>query len=184
MSEVAAQVQEYLDRTHDTYPPDSDAFYARIALSAALNSYRKGNFGLGAVAVVRWGSRVGLYHGENGMAKPNAVVDHAEAHALLRVAAGETPDRVIELPQPATDPDQVEVTVYGTVEPCPMCVRTDQRRSDEVGASSSRAGSRSTGRWRPARPWASGGNPGVFLPLSAIQPIPGHRSHSIGLCRN
>lgn len=126
MGDIAAQVQNYLDRTEDTFPPGSDLYYARKALFVALNSYKHGHFGIGAVAVVRSGNAADLFYGENGMAKPNAIIEHAEIRALLRIAAGETPDHTIKLAKPSqqtatTYRDEIETTVYGTIEPCPMC---------------------------------------------------------------
>ncbi|MEZ0363083.1 hypothetical protein ACAG26_05190 [Mycobacterium sp. pUA109] len=117
MSDIAARVQDYLDRTRDAFPPGSDRYYARIALDVALQAYRGGNFGIGAVAVVRSGSTADLFYGENAMAQPNAVIEHAETQAVLRVAAGAAPDHTITLPEPA----DAGLSVYGTVEPCPMC---------------------------------------------------------------
>lgn len=126
MGDIAARVQGYLDRTENTFQPGSDLYYARKALVVALTSYRHGNFGIGAVAVVRSGSTADLFYGENGMAKPNAIIEHAEIRALLRIAVGEKPDHTIELPKPSQSTDttycDIETTVYGTIEPCPMCV--------------------------------------------------------------
>lgn len=123
MSDIAVDVRNYLDRTLGVYEPGSDAYYARIALLVALNAHRNGNFGIGAVAVSCSGSTADMFFGENGMGRANAVVDHAEIRAVLRVAAGAVPDRTIDLPAPfaAPDADTMGVTVYGTIEPCPMC---------------------------------------------------------------
>ncbi|OHV02518.1 nucleoside deaminase [Mycobacterium talmoniae] len=117
MSDIAARVQDYLDRTRHTFPPGCDRYFARIALEVALRAYHGGNFGIGAVAVVRSGRRADLFYGENAMAQPGAVIEHAETQAVLKVAAGDAPDHTITPPEPSP----AAVTVYGTVEPCPMC---------------------------------------------------------------
>lgn len=126
VGDIVADVRDYLDRTAAAFRPGSDQFYARIALCVALNAYRKGNFGIGAVAVIRVGNRAELFYGENGMGQPNAVIDHAETRAVLRVAAGAAADETIALPARAGptgpgDPDAFDVAVHGTIEPCPMC---------------------------------------------------------------
>ena len=120
MSEIAARVRDYLARTRQAFPPGSDLYYARLALAAAGNAYRTGSFGIGAVAVVRSGTTAEVFYGENGMGRPNAVIDHAETRAVLKIAAGAAPDETIELAGPARSVD-VDVAVHGTIEPCPMC---------------------------------------------------------------
>lgn len=124
-SDTAARVADYLQRTRDAFVPGSDHYYARIALWLALRAHQAGNFGIGAVAVVRSGNTADLYYGGNEMGKPNAVVDHAEIRALLKVASQAAPDQTIALPERASPdaghPEDNEVGVYGTIEPCPMC---------------------------------------------------------------
>lgn len=117
---IDAEVQQYLDNTEGRYGQGTPLYFGRRALEIALESFKKGNYGIGAVVVVRRGDTIHEYDGPNEMLTGNGVTAHAETSALIRVAEGQGSDRHY----PA-GPDAVLQrdggVVFGTLEPCPMC---------------------------------------------------------------
>lgn len=117
---VDQQVETYLSGTEDRYPPGTAESFAREALAAALASYRAGNYGIGAVAVVRTGNDISEFRTGNAMVSPTTgIVDHAETRALLRILNDETPDATYTVDVAPDCPEGI--SVYGTLEACPMC---------------------------------------------------------------
>jgi tRNA(Arg) A34 adenosine deaminase TadA len=132
--DIASRVTAYLLETEDKYFPGQDEYYARLALAQAVKAYEEGNYGIGAVAVVVRNDRVREFRARNAMVTGLGVVDHAETRALLRMKGGKRPDvsyprRVSELTAKLPE----GVSMYGTLEPCPMCAVT----LTNVGASRS-----------------------------------------------
>jgi tRNA(Arg) A34 adenosine deaminase TadA len=121
--EIADKVNRYLIDSESKFSQGSDEFFARLALKAAVSAFEKGNYGIGAVAVVRTEDQVRWYEGQNAMVTSLAgLIDHAETRALLAVAANETPDGVYEVKDaPFAGQGKSEISVYGTLEPCPLC---------------------------------------------------------------
>ena len=123
--DIASRVRAYLLETKDKYFPGQDEYYARLALAQAVKAYEEGNYGIGAVAVVVSNDRVREFRARNAMVTGLGVVDHAETRALLRMKGGKRPDvvyprRVSELTAELPE----GVSMYGTLEPCPMCTVT------------------------------------------------------------
>lgn len=115
--DIEVRVGNYLEATRERYRPGDDEYYARLALEQALLASREGNYGIGAVGVEVSGGLAREYHDRSAMVTGLGVVDHAETRALLRMKSGEAPDRVT--PANFMEPG---ISVFGTLEPCPMCV--------------------------------------------------------------
>jgi tRNA(Arg) A34 adenosine deaminase TadA len=144
------EVEQYLEATREIFKPGQDEFFSRLALENALASAKEGNYGIGAVAVQKTSAGdLLIYNGRNGVVTSTeqtqalfgpeldlarTLVGHAETLALMRsIHTGITPDLFI----PASDvaPDDLAnirtgVSVFGTLEACPMCtcVMTNDKR--------------------------------------------------------
>lgn len=114
---IADEVDRYLRSSKRSFERGSDEYYARRALGAALQAFRRGNYGIGAVAVLRENGQAREFIGGNAMVTGSGVIDHAETRAILRIAARRKPDDHYDLPPKRID----GLFVYGTLEPCPMC---------------------------------------------------------------
>ncbi len=122
---VADAVRRYLDRTRDAYEPGDPVYYARVALNEALEAFLEDNYGIGAVAVVADESTIREFRGRNAMVSGLGVVDHAETRALLKYMSGSDADAVYPRELNAyTRRVPTGLSVYGTLEPCPMCTVT------------------------------------------------------------
>jgi tRNA(Arg) A34 adenosine deaminase TadA len=115
-------VERYLAESAGRYEVGQDEYYARDALEQALMAHREGNYGIGAVAVVVEDGEVREFPNRNAMFTGTGLVDHAETRALLDIRNGVEPTRTyarttnqwtVRLPE--------GVSVYGSLEPCPMC---------------------------------------------------------------
>jgi tRNA(Arg) A34 adenosine deaminase TadA len=124
--EIESKVEKYLAESQSKFIQGSDEFFARLALKAALSAFQAGNYGIGAVAVVRLRDEVRWYEGQNAMVtSPAGLIDHAETRALLKVAADEKPDGRFLVDDAISVGDyKPEIDVFGTLEPCPLCTTT------------------------------------------------------------
>jgi tRNA(Arg) A34 adenosine deaminase TadA len=118
-------VEHYLKSTIDRYATGQPEYYGRIALEQALIAHREGNYGIGAVAVSVGTETISEFPAQNTMFTGVGVVDHAETRALLDIYTGKNPtleyarntnEWTRELPE--------GISVYGSLEPCPMCACT------------------------------------------------------------
>jgi tRNA(Arg) A34 adenosine deaminase TadA len=114
---IVDEVSEYLEGSVDKFARGSDEYYARKCLEAALTAYRSKNYGIGAVAVVYEHNTAREWSAGNCMVSGTGVVDHAETRALLRIANEEDPDATYQLESAPPH----GLSVFGTLEPCPMC---------------------------------------------------------------
>jgi tRNA(Arg) A34 adenosine deaminase TadA len=114
---IIEEVLDYLDGSTDKYRHGSDEYYARMCLEVALEAYRSQNYGIGAVAVVYDEGTAREWVAGNRMVSGGGVVDHAETRALMRIVGNEAPDREHQL----QSPPRHGRSVFGTLEPCPMC---------------------------------------------------------------
>jgi tRNA(Arg) A34 adenosine deaminase TadA len=117
-----AKAERYLSDSAGRYPTGTAEYYARLALAEALAAAGRGNFGIGAVAVVVDGDTVREYRSPNAMFTGVGAIDHAEIRAVLRAKHGSEPDAVY--PRDLNDatrslPDGL--SLFSSVEPCPMC---------------------------------------------------------------
>jgi tRNA(Arg) A34 adenosine deaminase TadA len=124
---VEAKVEAYLASSECASSPGSDEYYARIALAEALAASREGNYGIGAVGVEvgdhGGDSVVREFRARSAMVTGLGVVDHAETRVLLDRRSGRPPSATYPLDPswPLAAPPS-GLSVYGTLEPCPMCV--------------------------------------------------------------
>ncbi|MGH9211695.1 MAG: hypothetical protein ACRD2C_13565 [Acidimicrobiales bacterium] len=120
--DAATAAVAFLRSTAGHYEVGSDDHYARRALDQALLALVEGNYGIGAVAVVADDVEVREHHARNAMLTGLGVVDHAETRAILAArGGGVAPHAYPRDTNAATRRLPVGVSVYGTLEPCPMC---------------------------------------------------------------
>jgi tRNA(adenine34) deaminase len=88
-------------------PDGGDRVYLRAAIDCALSAEGHGNLPIGSVIVL--GDRI-VARGENGMFSPRyAPLHHAETHAIYALDGA-----LLKV-------HSRELTLYTTLEPCPMC---------------------------------------------------------------
>lgn len=90
----------------DALDPKDDAHWMRFALDEAREAYERGDWPTGSV-IVR--DRRLLGAGQNRQVTLRNVTRHAETEAIHRTLAEHGPDAT------------AGATLYGTMEPCPMC---------------------------------------------------------------
>lgn len=123
VEDVLLRVGRYLGATTNRYVPGQDEYYARLALEQAAVALREGNYGIGAVAVLVQPSRVLEFRAPNRILTGLGVIDHAETLAVLAArCAGDATDEYPRKLNRFTSDLPEGLSVYGTVEPCPMCV--------------------------------------------------------------
>jgi len=159
--ESVEMARSYLNLTEGRYEPGDDRFFGRLALQSAVRALFSGNYPIGAVAVVREGDIVRVYSGENSLVSGDKELEsiygpflkaltqsfgHAEMTALMRSLCEQiTPDLIVSAwdnEKLATLPEGL--TMFGTLEPCPMCttamtadrrtVRSVSNAADPLGA--------------------------------------------------
>jgi len=118
--EVERRVAQYLDETDGRYSPGEDEYYIRAALGEALLASREGNYGIGAVVTITDGTTVREFRARNFMVTGAGVVDHAETRGLLAVVK-KAPFTEYCLNMELQARPRMGLSVYGTLEPCPMC---------------------------------------------------------------
>jgi len=129
-----AQHAPLLDHENPVYTPEA---YFTMLLASGLEARERGNYGIAAVTVIRFGNTEILVFGQNELVTTQNPAGHAETNSLQRVG------RLISslqngaaLSDALHDPDlkdnvivrtgekpceQPEVTLYTTLEPCPLC---------------------------------------------------------------
>lgn len=122
---IQERVKQYLQDSENTYQTGQQEYYARIALDQALKAFEEKNYGIGAVAVMVTESTVEEYHSRNAMITGLGVVDHAETRALLKLKGREPSDKTYPRNlNKWTSGLPLGISVFGTLEPCPMCTCT------------------------------------------------------------
>jgi tRNA(Arg) A34 adenosine deaminase TadA len=119
---IQDQVKIYLLETEGKYQVGQHEYYAWIALSQALKAFEENNYGIGAVAIQVTEKDIFEYRERNAMVTGLGVVDHAETRALLKLKSGKQPD--YKYPRDMnnwTKSLPKGISVFGTLEPCPMC---------------------------------------------------------------
>lgn len=140
---VDQKVAAYLGETKNRFEIGSSEYYARLALEQALLAFREKNYGIGALTVLVQDGTVYEFPSRNAMTSGLGVHDHAEARGLddcLRYKASALDGRQLpplELLRTAfVEPNRKYsknlndftaalpngVHVFGTLEPCPMCM--------------------------------------------------------------
>ncbi len=138
--DIIAKTENYLQLTQDLYQRGQPEYYIRNSLLQALQSFRDGNYGIGAIAVLVRGNDIYEFQGNNRMITGVSPTDHAETRALTKLVAFERmldgrPGALDEVELRRIEPDQIYrkdsnpftaglkegVHIYGTLEPCPMC---------------------------------------------------------------
>ena len=119
---ISSEVEQYLNESAGYYPPGQDEYFARIALEQANIAFREGNYGIGAVAVVATVKKVSEFPNRNAMITGIGVTDHAETRALFDIRSGRLPIKTYNRNLNQSTADLPEgISVFGTLEPCPMC---------------------------------------------------------------
>jgi len=139
---VVSEVEKYLSDRKPTVRRGTEEYYALGALEQALKAFNEGNYGIGSVVLLKWKDRIYEFRDRNAMVTGYRLRDHAEARALDRAVVffGGLKDRAIpEMERArvgstiradetyAVDTDYLKelsdgLHVYGTLEPCPMCM--------------------------------------------------------------
>lgn len=118
-------VKIYLLQTQGKYQVGQYEYYAWIALEQALKAFEEKNYGIGAVAVLVTENDIFEFRARNAMVTGLGVVDHAETRALLKLKGGKQPD--YKYPRQSNEWTKklpLGISVFGTLEPCPMCTCT------------------------------------------------------------
>lgn len=122
---VSENVARYLAASASRYVEGQHEYYARIALEEAAASHLAGNYGIGAVAVVVSTKEVKEFRAQNAMLTGTGVVDHAETRALIDIRSGRSASKSYARRLNQWTSGLPEgISVFGTLEPCPMCACT------------------------------------------------------------
>lgn len=141
-AELVAEIEQYLRETEKSYQPGDHEYYARLALDQAIEAYKEGNYGIGAVAVLVHGGKIYEFPNRNAMVTGLGVSDHAEARAItdavryrLEVLEGKNLPKSEQQRNAVVQPAKAYprslndkttkmndgIYVWGTLEACPMC---------------------------------------------------------------
>lgn len=123
--DIIDEARIYLLKTETKYEIGQHEYYARIALEQAVKAFDEKNYGIGAVAIEVTNEVIYEYRERNAMVSGVGVVDHAETRALLKLKGGKQPD--FFYPRNSnefTNNLPLGISVFGTLEPCPMCACT------------------------------------------------------------
>jgi tRNA(Arg) A34 adenosine deaminase TadA len=176
---IYGAVRAYLAGSASRYQRGEDEYYARLALEQAMLAGVAGNFGIGAVAVVRDGPVAREYRAGNALFTGLGVVDHAEVRALLKWRQGLPPDDEYSVSGSERLESLVEgVHVFGTVEPCPMCACALTHINAARSISTNLDGSLA----RRDGEAASDGAAAAIGAKQRLQPIVGRRSRWLRAC--
>jgi hypoxanthine-guanine phosphoribosyltransferase/tRNA(Arg) A34 adenosine deaminase TadA len=140
---IADQVEDFLKRNLALIPVGSKLYFATKSLEQALIANKEGNYGIGSSVVVKHEGKIYVFNDRNAMITGRGVHDHAEARAIFRAARlkKEILEGVVlpESEQRAyglNEADEVYdaginhfsnnlddgIHVFGTLEPCLMCM--------------------------------------------------------------
>ncbi|WP_406697074.1 hypothetical protein V5E97_39425 [Singulisphaera sp. Ch08] len=140
---VVSEAEAYVKSHNKQAKEGTEEHYALKALDQAVMAFKEGNYGIGAVVLLKWEGKVHEFRDRNAMVTGYRLRDHAEARALDRavVLFADLKKRKVSEAERArlgksimkadstydanTDflrklPDGLHV--YGTLEPCPMCM--------------------------------------------------------------
>jgi len=122
---IEREVGDYLSQTTRLYQPGQHEYYARLALEQAVEAYKQGDYGIGAIGVLATETTVSEFPGRNVMMTGDGVVDHAETRALIAIRSGKEPSNTYgKQDNEWTKRLPIGISMFGTLEPCPMCVIT------------------------------------------------------------
>jgi tRNA(Arg) A34 adenosine deaminase TadA len=139
---IVAEVQKYLNDRTPTVKRGTEEFYAIASLDQAMKAFNDGNYGIGSVVLLKWKDTIYEYRDRNAMVTGYRLRDHAEARALDRavVLLSRLKGRSVPETEKArlgssfkpdgtygADTDYLKqlpdgLHVFGTLEPCPMCM--------------------------------------------------------------
>jgi len=119
---IEDKVKVYLLQAKGKYEVGQHEYYAWLALEQALKAFEEKNYGIGAVALLVTENDIFEFRARNAMVTGLGVVDHAETRALLKLKGGKQPD--YKYPRESNEWTKklpMGISVFGTLEPCPMC---------------------------------------------------------------
>lgn len=138
---IVKEVEQYLQKLGPSLQRGTEPYYAAATLEEALKAFKEGNYGIGSVVIVKWKDKAYEFRGRNAMVTGYGLRDHAEARALERAVIYLATLRGKQLlSEPNTTPNTTEpdrsypldtdylksltdgLHIYGTLEPCPMCM--------------------------------------------------------------
>jgi len=139
---IVTEVAKYLSDRKPMVKRRTQEFYALGALDQALQAFNEGNYGIGSVVLLKWKGEAYEFRDRNAMVTGYGLRDHAEARALdravvflgvlrdravaeterVRVGQNIKPDDTYDLDTDYLKEIPDGLHVYGTLEPCPMCM--------------------------------------------------------------
>jgi tRNA(Arg) A34 adenosine deaminase TadA len=139
---IVTKLEAYLRDHKPSVKRGTEQYYAIGSLEQAMNAFNEGNYGIGSVVILKWKGKIHEFRDRNAMVTGYRLRDHAEARALDRAVVfmaclthRTVPDaergrvgKNIE-PDDSYDADTQYLVnlvdglhVFGTLEPCPMCM--------------------------------------------------------------
>lgn len=134
---VIDRVRDFTERASKEFVLGSPEYFLNLALKEAVAAVRGGNYGVGAVVLLKKGEIVHVFKAQNGMITGPGIMDHAETRGLVEAASfndhwfnhqqsqGDVPKSNFHLSShdhPYLDSLTEGLHVIGTLEPCPMCM--------------------------------------------------------------
>jgi tRNA(Arg) A34 adenosine deaminase TadA len=138
---IIHEVDVYLRKVSSSLKRGTEQYYAVEALRQAATAFREGNYGIGSIVLLKWKDTIYEYRARNAMVSGYGLRDHAEARGLDRaivlyaklqgkeISPAEARDIQNERADDIYPADTAFLSslkdglhVYGTLEPCPMCM--------------------------------------------------------------
>jgi tRNA(Arg) A34 adenosine deaminase TadA len=139
---IVTEVEKFLSDRGPMVKRGTEEYYALGSLDQALKAFNEGNYGIGSVVLLKWRERIYEFRDRNAMVTGYRLRDHAEARGLDRavVFLSGLKGRTIAETERARVMNKIEADdsyaadteylrqlpeglhVYGTLEPCPMCM--------------------------------------------------------------
>lgn len=137
------EVEEFLSQNRNKVSRGSLNYFLMQALDEGLKAYRSGNYGIGSTAIIKRDGKIYVFKDRNAMVTGRGVHDHAEARAIFKAKRFELerldqkslsddesrsfqvfePDEIFDASiNSYTQELDDGLHVFGTLEPCLMCM--------------------------------------------------------------